>query len=301
VLVELRDPKTGDMIPDARVVISTDPPSLVTPDSTIATSDEHGRIFWSPTTHGYDSITVRFDVQRSGDTTVLRLERRIAPQHTDGFVRFLSLGPGRSVRYAGLVSRRGTDEYLPGASFQFVRTGGVDITPDSVRYPISVADGAFYLLFDPPDSGRVVGTVTIGAPAPFENEVIPGFALKVRDDDAFIFLGRLGYGPGATLGASFAYRSTGQPLENGIVVRPFRVGGLPVLERRTPFGLDSLLRTLVNGAFTHTFGTAETGDVVVDIEVRLREPLAWDTVRAVVVPSRLSDVPTPFNFLVGPP
>ena len=279
---------------------------LVAQDSAVLTTDVNGRVLWEPAVLAFGALDLEIDVRPAGGgpASMFRIRRTVPLQYVDGDPAFVTSHVGHALRYTGLVSRRGTGAYVPGTAVDFVRASGASFAGafDSIVMPISPSDGVFKITHDPPDTGTVVGSLRIRPPPPLLPETIPNVQLRVNGDDAFMFLGHLGYGPGATILGTFTLRSTGRPIA-GVHVRPYRVGGLEVLAPASAGGVvDQLIRPLdPHGAFLHTFGTTDTGQVVIDIEVRLPWPMAWDTVRAITLPSRLSNVPTALAFLVGPP
>lgn len=301
-LGEVRNNATGAIINSAMVTLTTtNDPALVEPSVVQIATGEDGRFLWEPIVLHYGTLQARIEIVSPQHPTPLIMDRGITLQHLDGPPYFLTLNVGRTMRHVALSRRRGTAEAFAGVTAQFVRTSGIAIQPDSFVTGVG-NDGTFMLTPEPLESGSTTGTLTIRPPPPFPAEVIPGVELRTRDDDVFQYIGEFGYGSAVMIRALFKHRATGEPLDSGTHVRPYRVGGLSVLSIPTT-SADSGIRVLDGvGGLSYAAATADTGQVIFDIEVRFPKPAGWDTVRSVKVPSRYSDsAASILTFFVGPP
>jgi hypothetical protein len=134
---------------------------------------------------------------------------------------------GYAAQAAGFVVHRGDRMPVAAADVEFVRTGGLQTTPTSVKVrPRS--DGWFGLALAADTVGEVAGDLTVrrddgSAPTTFR-----GVRLRVADDDSVRFAG------GFTVGAQLAYvgiltiRNTGAPAVDWTVTFR-RTGGINLL------------------------------------------------------------------------
>lgn len=258
-------------------------------ESTMITSDD-GRFLWTPTLLGFDTLHVQLTIDDASYTSPLVIERVVLPQYRDAGVDFLVARLKRSLRYLFYARRRGTGESVSGITARFVRTSGIALHADSVEVSVG-SNGLFTLELDPAERGAVTGTLTIVTPPPYRTESRT-VTIETHDDDSTPYYGSVGYGAAATFEALFLDAS-GKPLPEGTLVRVQRTGGLATVELPNDIGLRGLDS---HGVLGFSAATADTGQVTFDLEVRRPQPAAWDTVRAVKVPSRLNDD----AFVVGP-
>ena len=107
----------------------------------------------------------------------------------DDSMRFLDRwGVGPSLNYVGEVRQAGTDSAVVGATVQFQRTGGIQVTP-SLLVAQTNADGRFLMATNPLDTGEVVGSLTIHPPAPLRDTTFTGIPLRTFDNDSLRLAG----------------------------------------------------------------------------------------------------------------
>ena len=90
------------------------------------------------------------------------------------------VGPG--LKYVGEVRRADTASGVVGATVEFQRTGGIEVTP-SLMVAVTNPYGRFAFTLSNVDSGEVVGNLTIHLPAPFRDTTITGIRLQTFESD----------------------------------------------------------------------------------------------------------------------
>lgn len=85
----------------------------------------------------------------------------------------------KTYAFGGNIIFRGTGATTPGATFRFTRTGGLQMTPNSVSVQAG-ANGFFIFSIEPHGLGTVIGTVTItppggGVPSTFPNRTFASY------------------------------------------------------------------------------------------------------------------------------
>ena len=156
---------------------------------------------------------------------------------------------------------------VPRLKATFTRTGGLAITPESVNV-VSGTDGRIQLIAEVPDTGTVVGDITV-FPDSGPPRLIKGLRLRTAESDQLQFAGVFGYGPSLRY-VGEVLRQDGTPVVNA-QVQWTQTSGIAA----TPTVLNST--TDVNGRFPLTLYPSIDGFVVGTVKVTPPAPYAAGT------------------------
>ena len=294
---ELHDISTFAAVSNATVTIRQFGPGIVDPPTAQFQSADNGRFMWEPTVVEFGPMEVEYEISAPGRPRTYFVRDTVPLQYRDEplFVHLIFVGPGQ---YVGEVIRRGTKQYLSGVSVEFVRTGGIQASPDRFT-AVPGENGRFAVPLELHGPGTLVGDLTIRPPAPIPTEVVRGVEIDAFDGGVRVF-GPFGYGAAIIPRPVLVYRATGKPIRTGTHSRWIHVGGLPITP--APWGVipdDGVRIGDSTGTVAYDAATNDTGTVLFDIEVRLNAPHAWETLRNVAFPSRFSDIPVRDTMRVG--
>lgn len=275
---EVRDRRTLAIVPGAEVRVERTGGLTADPDTFTAISDRDGRTFTEMRMHGAGILEANAIVTAPGYPRPYRIPMRLRARYLDLPAREIAvLKLGSALQYVAFVQRRGSPGPLPGTTLEFSRTGGIGVDPDT--FAVAVPENGFVELpFVHQQEGELQGEFRVVPPAPYQPET---FAVRMRtlDGDTTSLI-KMAYGTHIYLRADFRYRATGLPVEEGIQGIVRRRDGL-VFE---PEGMIALIDS--TNTFRYTAATPGPGTTVVDIEVRLRDPLDHDTITGVSIASR---------------
>jgi hypothetical protein len=173
-------------------------------------------------------------------------------------------GYGHWILYGSQLWLRGTEGPAAGLEVEFLRTGGIAITPDSMVARTDSA-GRFPLMAIAGGAGEVVGDLTVRLPAPFPPTVISGVRIATFASDQMRFLGLWGVGPSLRYLGQIVRADTYAPIADAVVEFQ-RTGGIAV----TPSILAS--RTIASGLFPLALNPLDTGEVVGNLTIRPPAP-----------------------------
>ena len=179
--------------------------------------------------------------------------------------RFLdSWWVGRSLNYAGEVYIRdaGTQLPLDGATVQFRRTGGIQVSPDTFTV-ITQPWGGFSLSTFTSFEGEVEGEIVVDLPALRGADTIRGIVLRTFESEEQRFAGRWGAGAQINYAAGVFDSDTGIGIGN-VDVRFERTGGIAV--EPDTFAVT----TAPWGGFAIQVSASEQGEVIADLVVLLQ-------------------------------
>lgn len=287
------DRKTRAPLVGARVLVRV-PSGVLENDSAAFESDVGGQISWEPRLLVTDTIRAAFELNVSGAPRTYSIKREIPISYRDMETRFVYLPVGWGLAYSGGTVRRGSYEALAGVTVEFRRLSGIAIQPEKRTLSLD-RWGSFAIAVEPLQEGTLTGQIKILPPPRFppESSVVK---LRTSDDDVVQTLGFFRYGAQAYFTARLRDSASGQLLPKGVEVRLQRVAGQQLDWTHPP--ADSGRRTLDSlGAFVYQAPTVDSGSVAFDVEVRLRKPLLWDTLRNVTIPARYSDASFDAGFL----
>jgi O-antigen ligase len=152
----------------------------------------------------------------------------------------------------------------PGIRVQFLRTGGLAITPSTIDGLLTDAGGRFELRAAVHDTGVVEGQLIV-FPSGGPNRVISGVRLRTNADDQLHFGGVVSFGPALHF-VGEVLTPDGTPVV-GARVQWTQTSGIPA----TPATLDVV--TDVNGRFPLELVPSADGGVIG--RVRVRPPPPW--------------------------
>lgn len=262
-------------------------------DEMTFTSGSDGRLAWiDPDVVEFGVLRAEFEISAPGYPRAFRFQRDIPLSFKDGEIAIMGLPMGSGLTYLARTTRRGTGEALPGVSIEFRRTSGIAVQPDPLTLTPN-ADGYFVINLAPQGAGTVTGNLTITPPAPYPVETRT-LTLAASDDDITPTLGDFGYGAMEFLSAYFRYRGTGLPVNGGIVGEVKRVSGLRTLASPEDNGWRALAD---DGRLVYSAATTDTGTTIYQIVARLAPPFVPETLKAVAIPSRYSDLPTELGVI----
>jgi hypothetical protein len=268
-LGEVYDRRLSARVPGAHVTVESVAGPFVTPVLADFVTDGLGRFIIVPEFTAFGNLDFQITLDAPGDPETYHIPFRVVPDFVDRAPYPILVKFPRVLRYSVETSRRGTGEFFPGVQMRFVRTGGIRVTPDTLTgAPVR---GRFALMPTPLEDGTLTGDLTIQAPG-FPTEVITNLQLLTSFSDSVYFVGILGYGSQVFLAAQLVNRATGLPPAAGSLTgRVTRTGGLPLVFAAGANVLaDSGLRTVNDdGQLPYIAGTADTGAVTFDIEVRV--------------------------------
>lgn len=170
-----------------------------------------------------------------------------------------TIAVGGTRTYGGEVIFRGTGEKSPGASVEFVRTGGVAITPASVRVT-SDSRGFFLLPLDASLDGVVTGSVTVRSADGQRASIYQNVSFATYDSTSFRSSGLWAYGERLAWALELWTHDRLAPAPN-VNVEFRRTGGLAISPDRIA------AKTGNDGRFEVRASVLDTGTVVGDIVV----------------------------------
>ena len=194
---------------------------------------------------------------------------------------------GSALLWVGQIYRRGSNEPVAGVPVDFVRTGGIQITPDHFS-TVTGTFGLFPIRPTPLAEGELIGDITVHPPKlpPF---TVHGVRVRTEGDDSVRLAGKWGYGSQAYGLMELRYRTTNTIVANGTSGVFRRTGGLPMFPDTASYVVKELgfaaLQTM-----TDTDGT-----VLADVEVRLGEPYGTEIIHNVPIKSAAADT----EFFIG--
>lgn len=170
-----------------------------------------------------------------------------------------TIAVGGTRTYGGEVIFRGTGEKAAGASVEFVRTGGVIITPTSVRVTAD-SRGYFLLPLDASVDGTVTGTVTVRSADGQRASIYQDVSFATYDSTSFRSSGLWAYGERWAWALELWTHDRLAPAPN-VDVEFRRTGGIAI----TPERIGA--RTGSDGRFEVRAAVLDTGTVVGEIVV----------------------------------
>jgi hypothetical protein len=162
------------------------------------------------------------------------------------------------------VWRNGDLKPAPGIRVQFVRTGGLAISPATINGLLTGSDGRVELRAAVNDTGVVEGQLNV-FPQSGPTRVIPGIRLRTNADDQLHFGGVVSYGP-ALHYVGEVLTSDGAPVV-GARVQWTQTSGIAA----SPAVLDTV--TDINGRFPLELNPSTDGGAIG--RVRVRPPAPW--------------------------
>lgn len=152
-------------------------------DTLRLTADPRGFLLIRPTTLEHGIVTGELTVYPPPPYKPIVLPdlrlRTAVTEHADSVIR---VGIGSRLPYMVQFLWADTDEGVEGLEIEFVRTGGVPISPATYR---AVTDrfGSVAIEPAPLASGQVVGDLHVRPPAPGRAFTVPGLRLSTVEDD----------------------------------------------------------------------------------------------------------------------
>ena len=291
----VRDRETGEAIPGARVIFQRLSGGRLESDTRTFITDHGGQFGWEPEVLEVDTVHAEFTIQTPDGPRDYVVRRDLLIRHVDGEMSFIILPAGWGLAYSGAALRRGSERPLPGVSMHYRRLAGIGTNPEETPLAINQF-GGFNVDVEPLQEGTLTAELRIVPPAPIPPATYV-VNLQTSDDDIPAFLGWLRYGSQVHVQAQLRFADTGEPVPSTAGVTFERKGGVALDwpqdapdDGRRPVGAD--------GRITFRAPTTDSGSTQFDIIVRLPEPLAWDTLRNVSVPSRYSDDSTSLGALL---
>ena len=287
---EVRDKVTELVVPNALVRFQRVGGIRAVPDTFEQTTDGDGRVFVPMSMQGAGQLDGDAIVDAPGFPRQYRIRLHLRAQYLDapGYeTKTLRIGNG--LQYLAQVVRRGSTVGLTGVTLEFKRIGGISVQPDSLLIPIPTTKFV-KLPLTPGDTGVLHGRFIVRPPAPYKTEVYPDVELRTLDGDTTSLL-QFGFGTQVYARFRLRYRATGRQVAEGIQVAVARRSGLTM----DPDGELTLLDSL--GTLSYSAATPDTGAVVADLTVHLREPFDYDTFPGVRLPSRADSSATDFGIL----
>lgn len=287
---ELRDRRTGAIM-DLSDVMFIRTGGVATPSDTIRTrADAFGRFLLTAPVSALGPLTGILVVSNGNYPRPFIYPIGIGAQYLDRAEPTTMLFRlGATLASFGEVYRRGNDARTAGLVVEFDRTGGITVQPS--HFETRTNEFGRFVLSPAPDSdGEVVGDLTIRVPAPNPPIIVRSLRVRTHDDDSLRFAGRWGYGQQVLGAIEFWNRTTQRAFGAGGVVTYRRTSGIRTDPETFVDPINSFGRSRIQMA------ALDSGDVVIDIDVRLGEPYGTETIRGVRFTSRNSDE----QILLGP-
>jgi hypothetical protein len=226
-------------------------------------------------------LTIFLPPELGSSSTHYGISVTASPEFRYG-ARIIRYYAGPSLSYKFIVKKRSQpDVVVPGSRVDFVRTGGIGITPSSWHL---TTDGKGEVVFPAQaDSvGTVTGTVTITPPAPW-NPYVFDIQLATFDSDSVPEAGTFRVGPWFPYYAII--RENGVPLDS-VKVEFVRDSGIAV----SP---DTLVTASDDSGYVFTsIEPKAIGDVYMDVRVTPPAPYSPFIVRSIHLQSVDADVPS---------
>ncbi|MBI4541434.1 MAG: hypothetical protein HY705_00200 [Gemmatimonadetes bacterium] len=174
----------GRLLAGARVIIIRIGGVTTTPDSSDLRAGPDGRIYFEADAAEPGDMLADVVVESAELARSYRLTRAafvakyqdLVPQ-VDAVWRF---GPG--LQYVGEIRRADISGAVAGATVEFQRTGGIQVTP-SLMVSVTNASGRFPFTLSSLDSGEVVGNLTVHPAAPLRDTTFTGIRLQTFESD----------------------------------------------------------------------------------------------------------------------
>lgn len=282
----VRDRKTLTPIVGATVTLRRTGGGRLAADQQTFTTDFGGQFSWEPAVLEPGTVEVEFEISAPGYPRAFVVPRQLPLLYRDNEMTFTIIPVGYGLAYTGTTARRGSGEQQAGVTVQFVRVGGIGVTPASLDITPD-PNGTFALPIEPLAEGDLIAEIRIIPPGP-ERPETTRVTLPTSDNDVPEWLGFFGYGAHVFMKAELRDAATGARLPSSTGVTMKRVGGVP-LAWKNPFPDGDPLAVTDSGTIEYHAPAADTGVVIYDMIVRHPAPLIPDTIRNLSLPSRYSD------------
>jgi hypothetical protein len=293
----VRDRETLAPIPGSKVYLYRQSGGRLEADYMEFLTDFGGQFAWEPEILEPDPVHVTFVVEAPGHPRSYTMNRSLPFKVRDGEFTFIILPVGWGLAYEGSAVRRGTDRPLPGniVTAQLHHVAGVPLQVSPATLPLDV-NGRFDITMKPAAEGALTAELRITPPAPIP-AVSYTLQLQTSDDDAPVALGKFRYGAQVAATAQLRFGDTGESIPTAAGVTFERKDGV-ALDWPSDTTDDGRRSVSAVGRVSFRAPTADSGSTRFDIIVRLPDPLAWDTLRNVIVPSRFDDSQTDLGTLL---
>jgi hypothetical protein len=278
---EVRDRISYSVVPNAFVTFRRTGGVAIDADSIVTQADQSGRFFLNTPAATVGTVTAEISIAATGYPRSFAIPLSIRTEYRDRPTPdIVLLRLGTTLLWVGEVHRRGNDTLTAGLLVEFDRTGGIPVQPSHFESRTNEV-GRFALNPMPGAEGQVVGDLTIHPPPPFAAFVVRG--VQLRTSDSVGFLGRWGYGQQVFSEVEFLNRTTGKPVGPGGIVLSRRTAGIQTDPEALVDTINGFGRSKIQMA------ALDSGEVTLDLEVRLGEPYGTEFIRGVRISSRNSD------------
>ena len=200
----------------------------VRPDTFVVHTNQDGAFALSPTPLAQGAVVANLIVRPPAPEPAETIfAQSLATADTDQQVILGVWGYGYGIADSITLRLRGNGQPAPaGLRVQFVRRGGIAVTPDSA---LSQTDdsGRFRLLLDASGPGDVIGDVTVGLPPPFGPDTLRGVRIASFASDEIRVVAGWGVGPSLQYAGQLVRSDNGAPVA-GAEADFQRTGGIAV-------------------------------------------------------------------------